>query len=159
MGVRRNIWSCIGLTQYVDCYLVLWNESVPQWWREKRQLSWLIRAISVGLTVSVLFTEVVSVCTWIVRLHCCFVVLIVCVDGRAVSEVYLLTVACDAVDPKVGHCTECIPHVFTSLADWCFAFICVCGGFIDGDLFLLGYVMFVHYIALIICYFYGYIDE
>ena len=34
MGVCRNVWSCIGLTQQVDCYFGLWKESVPQlWWK------------------------------------------------------------------------------------------------------------------------------
>ena len=47
-------------------------------------LSCLILSISVGLTFSILFAELVSVCTWIVRWHCCFVILLVRSDGRFV---------------------------------------------------------------------------
>ena len=69
-------------------------------------------------------------------------------DGRAFSEVYVLTVTCYAVDATVGRCAECVPRVLTSLAD---CFFCVCLGFIDGYLSLLCRVMFVHDVALIFC--------
>ena len=72
-------------------------------------------------------------------------------DGRSVSEVYVLTVTCDAVYATVGCCVEYIPHVLTSLADFYLYFLCVCGGFIYGDLLPLGYVMFVHDVALMLC--------
>ena len=71
-------------------------------------------------------------------------------NGRAVSEVYVLTVTCDAVDATAGCCTESIPHVLISMADCCFVFMCVCRGFTDGEFLPIGYVMFVHDVALIL---------
>ena len=34
-------------------------------------------------------------------------------DGRAVYEVYMLTVTCYAVGVMVSRCAECIPHVIS----------------------------------------------
>ena len=72
-------------------------------------------------------------------------------DYRAVTDVYMITITCDAVDAMTVRCAECIPHVLTSLADCCFVFMCVFGGFINVDLTPLGYVMFFHDIVLILC--------
>ena len=44
-------------------------------------------------------------------------------DGRAVSELYMLTVTCYAVGVMVGCCAECITYV-SSLVDL-FLFLCV----------------------------------
>ena len=57
-------------------------------------------------------------------------------DGRSVSEVYVLTVTFYYVVAPVGCCAECIPYVR-----------------------YLEYCWFVHDVALIICYFYGCIDD
>ena len=70
---------------------------------------------------------------------------------RAASELYVITVTCHAIDATSGRCAERIPHVLSSMADCCLVFMCGCVGRIDGDLSHLGYVIFGHDVALILC--------
>ena len=72
-------------------------------------------------------------------------------DCRAAYELYVLTVTCDDVDATAGRYAECIAHVLSSLADCCFVFMFVCVGRIYGDSSHIGYVIFGHDVALILC--------
>ena len=75
----------------------------------------------------------------------------VIVNGRAVSDVDVLTITCYAVGAMVGRCAECIFYV-SSLADCWFVFVCVCLGFINGVLLPFGHFMFFHDVAPIFCH-------
>ena len=80
-------------------------------------------------------------------------------DYRAVTDVYMITITCDAVDAMTVRCAECIPHVLTSMAYCFFVFMCFCGGFIYGDSLPIEFVMVFHGVALILCYCDGCINE
>ena len=72
-------------------------------------------------------------------------------DFEYAYELYVLTVTCHSIDATLGRYSECIPHVLSSLLDCCFVFMCVCVGRIHGDLSHIGYVIFGHDVAFILC--------